>query len=75
MGHSEHFEFVDYRVGACGVAYVAATQPEISALAEKVGYSGGFKQVVKAYPPCPSIETLKERALREDLEDDDTIPW
>jgi len=75
MGHSEYFEFVDQRVGEYGLAYRAASQAEIMVLAERVGYLGPFKHVVKAYPPAPSAEVLKMRALREQLDGCDEIPW
>ena len=65
MGHIQHYEFTDMRVGEYGVTYSAATEVELQAVADKQGYSGSFVTVVRAFPPCPPASVLRERAERE----------
>lgn len=72
MGHVEQYEFTDARFDA---AYSANTQQEIQMLADKVGYTGPIKSAIKAFPPKPSFSVLQERALREQHDADDKIPW
>lgn len=72
MGHVEQYEFTDARFDA---AYSAKTQEEIQRLADRVGYSGPFQIAIRAFPPKPSFSDLQERALREQHDADDEIPW
>lgn len=72
MGHVEQYEFTDARFDA---AYSAKTQQEIQKLADKLGYTGPVKFVIKAFPPKPSFSDLQVRALRELQGADDEIPW
>lgn len=65
MGHEEHFQFVDPRVGEYGVSYSARSLEAIQVLADKAGYKGSFTHLVKAFPPRPSARLLEERDLRE----------
>ncbi len=72
MGHVEQYEFTDARFDA---AYSAKSQQEIQKLADKMGYSGPVKFVIKAFPPKPLSSDLQEQALREQQDADDEIPW
>lgn len=78
MGHMEHYEFVDFRVGEYGLSYCRASLAEITALADEIGYTGPITQKVKAFPQAPSdiLKKRAESALR-DLHGESTedIPW